>query len=322
MQQLQMLVFSLFLLWISPPVDALERIVYGAEGDDVVLTPPLGSPAITSIQWTHGEDIVAEWYQVYGTETYCLTKFEGRCKLNLLTGALTVTGLTKTDSGICKPEINNKYPDPTRLIVISRVPKPAVSKSCNTEMTACNLTCEGNTTQSEPVDCKWFLDDAEGPSGKVLTITKEMKELNYHCIFVNPVGNKSSDIMTNPLLKAENVQLVTWPVAVAVAVAVATAAGVILVLVLIGYLIYKCRTDRRSYTLTSTKEDNNSTVVHVPPTTQDSNSLSNGSVIPEEQRASNEASDSIPLRYVLNGAVVHVPPTTQDSNSLSNGSGE
>ncbi|XP_065808258.1 papilin isoform X15 [Labrus bergylta] len=333
MQQLHMLVFSLFLFWISHPVNALET-VYGAEGGDIVLMPPLQSPSppITSIQWKHGEDIVAEWYEVYGTETYCLTKFKGRCKLNLLTGALTITGLTKTDSGICKPEINNKYLDSTHLIVISRVPKPSVSKSCNTEMTACNLTCEGNTIESESVDCKWLLDDAEGPSGKVLTITKEMKEQSYRCVFVNPVGNKTSDIMTNPLLK-ENVNLVSWLTAAAAAV------GVLGLIGLTAYLINKCRTARGSYGFVPTKEEDNNVIkVHVPPTTQDSDSLCNGSVIPEEQRASNEPSDSIPLQSVCNGAArgsygfvptkeednnvieVHVPPTTQDSDSLCNGS--
>nr|XP_020515623.1 uncharacterized protein LOC110004421 isoform X4 [Labrus bergylta] len=358
MQQLHMLVFSLVLFWISHPVNALET-VYGAEGDDIVLTPPLQSPSpsITSIQWKHGEDMVAEWYEVYGTETYCLTKFKGRCKLNRLTGALTITGLTKTDSGSCKPEINNKYLDSTHLIVISRVPKPSVSESCNTEMTACNLTCEGNTIESEPVDCKWLLDEAVGPSGKVLTITKEMKEQSYRCVFVNPVGNKTSDIMTNPLLKAENVHLVRirWLIA---------AAGVLLFFSVLGvaaYLIYKRRTARGSYGFVPTKEEDNNVIkVHVPPTTQDSDSLCNGSVIPEEQRASNEPSDSIPLQSVCNGAVipeeqrasnepsdsiplqsvcngagsyksvptkeednnveVHVPPTTQDSDSLCNGS--
>nr|XP_020515621.1 uncharacterized protein LOC110004421 isoform X2 [Labrus bergylta] len=357
MQQLHMLVFSLVLFWISHPVNALET-VYGAEGDDIVLTPPLQSPSpsITSIQWKHGEDMVAEWYEVYGTETYCLTKFKGRCKLNRLTGALTITGLTKTDSGSCKPEINNKYLDSTHLIVISRVPKPSVSESCNTEMTACNLTCEGNTIESEPVDCKWLLDEAVGPSGKVLTITKEMKEQSYRCVFVNPVGNKTSDIMTNPLLK-ENVHLVRirWLIA---------AAGVLLFFSVLGvaaYLIYKRRTARGSYGFVPTKEEDNNVIkVHVPPTTQDSDSLCNGSVIPEEQRASNEPSDSIPLQSVCNGAVipeeqrasnepsdsiplqsvcngagsyksvptkeednnveVHVPPTTQDSDSLCNGS--
>uniref|UniRef100_A0A3Q3LET5 Ig-like domain-containing protein n=1 Tax=Labrus bergylta TaxID=56723 RepID=A0A3Q3LET5_9LABR len=296
MQQLHVLVFSLFLFWISHPVNALET-VYGAEGDDIVLMPPLQSPSppITSIQWKHRNDIVAEWYEVYGTETYCLTKFKGRCKLNHLTGALTITGLTKTDSGICKPEINNKYLDSTHLIVISRVPKPSVSKSCNTEMTACNLTCEGNTIESEPVDCKWLLDEAEGPSGKVLTITKEMKEQSYRCVFVNPVGNKTSDIMTNPLLKAENVHLVNWLTAAAVAVGVLGLIGVA------AYLIYKRRTG--SYKSVSTKEEDNNVIeVHVPPTTQDSDSLCNGSVIPEEQRASNEPSDSIPLQNVCNGA--------------------
>ncbi|XP_065808251.1 T-lymphocyte surface antigen Ly-9 isoform X8 [Labrus bergylta] len=274
--------------------------VYGAKGDDIVLTPPLQSPSppITSIQWKHGEDIIAEWYEVYGNETNCL-KFKGRCKLNRSTGALTITGLTKTDSGICKPEINNKYLDSTHLIVISRVPKPSVSKSCNTEMTACNLTCEGNTIESEPVDCKWLLDEAEGPSGKVLTITKEMKEQSYRCVFVNPVGYKTSDIMTNPLLKVENVHSARnrWLIAV----------GVLLVLLVPGliaaYFIYKRKPARGSYGFVPTKEEDNNVIeVHVPPTTQDSDSLCNGSVIPEEQRASNEPSDSIPLQNVCNGA--------------------
>uniref|UniRef100_A0A3Q3ETH2 Ig-like domain-containing protein n=1 Tax=Labrus bergylta TaxID=56723 RepID=A0A3Q3ETH2_9LABR len=170
--KLNRLTGALTITGLTKTDSGIFETVYGAEGGDIVLTPPLQSPSppITSIQWKHGEDIIAEWYQ--GLVLFNGLMIIGRCKLNRSTGALTITGLTKTDSGICKPEINNKYPDSTHLIVISRVPKPSVSKSCNTEMTACNLTCEGNTIESEPVDCKWLLDEAEGPSGKVLTITK------------------------------------------------------------------------------------------------------------------------------------------------------
>ncbi|KAM6957980.1 uncharacterized protein LKV04_022114 [Tautogolabrus adspersus] len=184
----------------------------------------------------------------------------GRCKLDHLTGALTITGLTKNDSGIYKPEINYVVSDSTELIVISHVPKPSVSESCDTEMTACNLTCEGNTIEAEPITYKWFLGDTEGLSGKVLDITKEMEEQSFSCMLVNPVGFKSSDSMKNPLV-IETIPSVKYHSAPTEEEANNDAGTV-------QSVLYR--------DLNAKEEVNHEAEVHIPPT-QESKSLSNGS---------------------------------------------
>ncbi|XP_041638442.1 uncharacterized protein LOC121506670 [Cheilinus undulatus] len=188
--------FYVFLLFLSvSPNDA--EIVYKATGEDVVLSLPLVESPIQRVQWKHNGDIAAE---MDGNEGHCLLQFKGRCEVNTDTGALTIKGLTVGDSGIYTPEINGEDFSKIELSVISRVAKPSVIKSCSPEMTYCNLTCEGNTADAEPVTYTWLVDDVEGPSGQKFLLTEFFTEHSYRCLMMNPVSNETSESVTNPVL--------------------------------------------------------------------------------------------------------------------------
>ncbi|XP_041637812.1 uncharacterized protein LOC121506196 [Cheilinus undulatus] len=193
----QLGLFYVFLLFFSvSPNDA--EIVYKATGEDVVLSLPLVESPIQRVQWKHNGDIAAE---MYGKEVQCLLQFKGRCEVNTDSGVLTVKELYLNDSGIYTPEINGRVFSKAQLSVISRVAKPSVKTSCNTEMAYCRLTCEGNTTNAKPVIREWFLDGRDGPSQDDLIITEDTKENSFRCMMMNPVSNETSESVTNPFIK-------------------------------------------------------------------------------------------------------------------------
>ncbi|XP_041638430.1 uncharacterized protein LOC121506663 isoform X1 [Cheilinus undulatus] len=234
--------FFLFFFSVSPN-DA--DLVYRAEGEDVILRPPPMTGAIQHIEWKHNNNnTAAEWS---GNEVHCLGQFEGRCEVNTETGALTVKGLKLTDSGNYTPEINGEDFSKIELSVISRVAKPSVNMSCNIEMTNCNLTCEGNTADAEPITYKWFVDDVEGPSGQKFLLTEFFTEHSYRCLMMNPVSNETSESITNPVFicgKPFIEQERNWPVSILVPVAVV---GLIflLIVILFAVFIYKHIRERR-----------------------------------------------------------------------------
>uniref|UniRef100_A0A4W5PWY9 Ig-like domain-containing protein n=1 Tax=Hucho hucho TaxID=62062 RepID=A0A4W5PWY9_9TELE len=110
---------------------------------------------ITSILWKHGKNKVAEWDKDFGNlEIY--GAFINRTTLDSTTGELRISGLKKTDSGVYSVEFNSKLLDKTyKLSVIEAVPKPTITSSCKPDKTSCTLTCEGDTTDAEPVTYSW-----------------------------------------------------------------------------------------------------------------------------------------------------------------------
>ncbi|XP_044201044.1 titin-like isoform X2 [Thunnus albacares] len=174
--------------------------LYGKIGDKAVLTPASVVNPITSIEWKHGADLAMEWY---GGETFSYRHFKDRGSLNTSTGALTITGLTPDDSGNYTVEINNKVTSKTQLLVISPVSKPTLSLLCEPEMTYCVLTCNGNTTDAEPVTYWWTSGDIRWSSTKEHNITKENNELWFSCAFENPVSFISSEKVFNPFMEKE-----------------------------------------------------------------------------------------------------------------------
>ncbi|GLD66602.1 SLAM family member 5 [Lates japonicus] len=173
-----------------------DTLLYGEVGGEVVLSPGSVTGPITNIMWKHDTDIAMGWFDG-DTEAY--RQFAARGSLNASTGQLKITGLTRNDSGIYTPEINNKVTSKTQLRVISPVSKPTISVQCDDQRTHCNWTCEGATEDAEPITYSWVAFDAgENISTKERTIT-ETTEAVYRCTLQNPVSHKGSELVRNPL---------------------------------------------------------------------------------------------------------------------------
>ncbi|XP_038854202.1 uncharacterized protein LOC120051418 isoform X1 [Salvelinus namaycush] len=155
-----------------------QKVVSGEDlyqvGGELVLTPDKSTvpDPITSILWKHGRNKVAEWDKGFGLDIY--GTFKERTTLDQTTGELTISGLMKTDSGVYSVEFNSKLLDKTyTLSVIKAVPKPTITSSCNANKTSCTLTCEGDTTDAEPVTYSWKVGEgAWEVVGKQLIVSK------------------------------------------------------------------------------------------------------------------------------------------------------
>lgn len=186
-------------------VSADPETLYKKVGDEVVLKPAAASVTgpITTIIWKEGLNIAMEWD---GKDIDSYRQFKERGSLNISNGEMTITGLTRGDSGLYTVEINGNAAGSTRLTVISPVPTPSVIKSCDDD-TSCVLTCEGNTTGTEPFTYTWHLGAIESPdSSKKQRITKEdsssMEE--FSCVLQNPVSEERSKPISNPFITPES----------------------------------------------------------------------------------------------------------------------
>uniref|UniRef100_A0AAX7SYJ6 Ig-like domain-containing protein n=1 Tax=Astatotilapia calliptera TaxID=8154 RepID=A0AAX7SYJ6_ASTCA len=187
---------GLRILLLSVGLVLSDKDSFKKVGDKVVLSPGSVSDPITSITWKHGPDIAVEWY---GGDIVPYRDFRGRCEVSTSTGTLTLSNVTVKDSGIYTAEINNRVMSPTKITVISAVPKPTVSKSCNPEMTICTLTCEASITDdTKPVTYSWMTGDKQTaqPSSNQLTLAKNdtgSVEKSISCQLENPVSSERSD---------------------------------------------------------------------------------------------------------------------------------
>ncbi|XP_047432871.1 CD48 antigen-like isoform X2 [Mugil cephalus] len=183
------------ILFVTLSTGQANAVEYKKVGDEVVLSPGSEASPISSITWKHNSNLAAEWY---GGEVEFYRDFKGRCKLNTATGELIIPNLTLKDSGSYKVEINNRVLKPTEIKVISGVSKPTVSENCDAEKTHCVLTCEGITTDSEPVTYTWWSGDVVKSETKQLIITKDDTEPSFTCELANPVSSERSREVTNP----------------------------------------------------------------------------------------------------------------------------
>lgn len=180
-------------------VSAQSGPLYKKVGDEVVLQPGTPSAPVKSILWKVGPHLAMQWE---GQDTESYRQFQDRGRLNNKTGELTIIRLTLADSGTYTAEIDNVVGPPIHLLVISPVPTPTVTKTCNDEKTSCILSCDGNTINAEPFTYKWKSDDKVlTDSSKEQRITKEgdssIKE--FSCLLENPVSVESSQPIPNPL---------------------------------------------------------------------------------------------------------------------------
>ncbi|XP_044044655.1 uncharacterized protein LOC122872452 isoform X3 [Siniperca chuatsi] len=313
---------SLAGLLVFLPCLVTPNSVYKAVGDKVVLTAdPVAGP-ITAITWKHGPDIAMDWYKG-SLNSY--RQFKDRGMLNSSTGALTITGLTRSDSGIYTAEINqHEGASLTQLLVISPVSKPSVSTWCDPQKTYCVFTCKGNTTDAEPITYKWGGGDTFRESTNVHNITKEEKEPSFRCMLVNPVSSENSDPVVNPFTTRNR----TWTLTCLIAL--------VGVSVCVFLFIYKCRKGKdvegtpqeRSVMLPGGQETPNQTtcdvhresdsaaeVQEIP--TEDSTSPVSPDISSEAESLSaiSETSDQDPT----NAATPHASNETENSALMSSG---
>uniref|UniRef100_A0A4W5P2K9 Ig-like domain-containing protein n=1 Tax=Hucho hucho TaxID=62062 RepID=A0A4W5P2K9_9TELE len=165
--------------------------LYHKVGGELVLKPDKSTvpDPITSILWKHGKNKVAEWDKDFaGLETY--GAFKGRTTLDQTTG-----------DGVYSVEINSKLLDKTYTrSVIKAVPKPTITSSCNPDKTSCTLTCEGDTTDAEPITYSW--KEGEGAwevIGKQLIVSKSdsgkpTNGYKYTCKLKNTVSGEGEPV--------------------------------------------------------------------------------------------------------------------------------
>ncbi|XP_071320127.1 protein starmaker-like isoform X3 [Trachinotus anak] len=190
------MLLSGFLLFLSRLCAASsDEPVYIKAGGTAHLSAGSVTNPIRSITWKHGPDIAMEWFKG-NTDAY--RHFKDRGSLNGSTGVMTITETIRSDSGTYTSEINGKVTGETRLLVVSPVSKPTLSKRCNEDMTSCVFTCEGSTTDAEPITYKWMSEEPIGTSTNELLITKEDKRPWFSCALHNPVSNETSDQVQNP----------------------------------------------------------------------------------------------------------------------------
>ncbi|XP_070969187.1 T-cell surface antigen CD2-like isoform X2 [Oncorhynchus clarkii lewisi] len=182
--------------WLYVAQKLVSGDLYLKVGGELVLTPDKSTvpDSITSILWKHGKNKVAEWDKDFGgLDIYAA--FKERTTLDNTTGKLRISGLEKTDSGVYSVEFNSKLLNKTyTLSVIKAVPKPTITSSCNPDKTSCTLTCEGDTTDAEPVTYSW--EEGERVSkvlDKQLSVSKSTNCIKYTCKLSNAVSSNVSE---------------------------------------------------------------------------------------------------------------------------------
>lgn len=194
----------LLLVFVAAFTDRSEQTVFYLRiGDEVVLKPPTSPmPPVTHIKWMQDADIAVEWD---GRETETFSHFKDRSDLNISTGELTLKNLNEQLNGDYTVWINgNLLSGSMSLKVIPPVPKPRITKSCNEEMTACTLTCEGNVIAMDPKPKSiWKFNATElETSDDVFKITPETSAHEFICDLKNPVSRESSEPFPDPFTQA------------------------------------------------------------------------------------------------------------------------
>ncbi|XP_053731366.1 uncharacterized protein LOC128765018 [Synchiropus splendidus] len=201
---------ALFLLFLSPAW-ALARVetVYFTEGGQLRLKPP-DPPVIKDLTWKIEGSLAAEWSE--GTEVILYRTFKGRATLDTQTGELVVRDARPEFAGEFKVEINNNQFVTNvswRTELIKEVPVPRVEPkplACSEKSDQCSLRCEGDTAGVGPVTYQWRMDDGDWEDGDVAMVIhkdetgKAVKE--FRCRLKNPLGQKDSEPVHNPLARA------------------------------------------------------------------------------------------------------------------------
>lgn len=194
----------LLLLAVPSSVSAKDMII--EKGGELQLRPP-ASGDITSIQWKHNNNLVAEWVkdivvlQYYGG-------FNNRTTLNPTTGDLEIKNMSRADSGEYSVEINNKVQTKRYTAkVIARLSETAVSVrplKCSADFKNCTLLChgKGKIEEAEPVTYSWKMEGGEwmvGEKDRNITNDKTTQSVKtFSCRMKNLINEDESKPKDNP----------------------------------------------------------------------------------------------------------------------------
>ncbi|XP_048825352.1 uncharacterized protein LOC125704082 isoform X2 [Brienomyrus brachyistius] len=197
--------------------DCAGEEVFALLGGQAELDPKVGRTQISSITWKSGSRKAAEW-DGSDTEVDYYKICENKCELNNITGVLKVKLLMADDNNNYSVEINGKGPPAHfQLTVLSPVPKPSITHTCNE--TACTLSCGGEDAKHTSWKFLWKENEKESSSERVLTVWKS-DHLNktYTCICRNPLSEAESEsISEKDLFPQNSLQGKSWILTLAVA---------------------------------------------------------------------------------------------------------
>ncbi|XP_042288469.1 uncharacterized protein LOC121911232 [Thunnus maccoyii] len=185
----------------------LAEDTFFGEGGELLLRPPF-SGDITSIQWKHNNNLVAEWVKdIVDLQDY--GDFKSRTTLNSTTGILEIKNMSRADSGLYSVEINNKVQDERyNAKLIKAVPQPAVlvgPLTCTNASKQCTLTCDGNTEEAELVTYSWKMGGGEwkdGETNRSITNDETIQSVEtFSCRMKNLISEKESDPTPNPFFR-------------------------------------------------------------------------------------------------------------------------
>lgn len=204
-----LLVLPVLLGLVVPRAAANAETEYFKIGGQLVLKPEF-SETITGITWKHKGNIVAEWIKDTVPLEY-LGDLKGRTKLDLTTGTLTVSDMTKSDDGEFTVEINNRVlPDSFKAVGVNRLdefPLEVIVKpvACSSASSECTLVCGLEFQDAGPVQYSWkFGENGEWKDDEkkiIITKAKTVDIKSYTCKAKNPVSEKVSAPVENPFIE-------------------------------------------------------------------------------------------------------------------------
>lgn len=192
----------LLLLWAALTSAVATEIRYFAIGGDLrlELEPPPSN--IERVVWKHNVNLLADVtlgkFNSYGP-------FKGYATLEE-NGSLRIKNIQSFHAGIYSVEVNNKIQDQQYDVrMINKVSQPIVRAtpvSCSYTSESCVLVCEVNVTGAGPVSYGWFIEKekSEETSYKLTIEPRPDPPSTYTCQVTNPVSEKDSEPLENPLI--------------------------------------------------------------------------------------------------------------------------
>ncbi|XP_005815740.1 uncharacterized protein LOC102229712 [Xiphophorus maculatus] len=219
---------------------AAQEPLYVEIGKNLNLDPK-SSEAINAITWKHKGNIAAEYIKDAVPLEY-LGDLKGRLKLDVTTGILTISNITKSDDGQFTVEVNNRVlpvkfnvVGVRKLVTVEVILRPL---TCKSESPNCTLSCGEDFKDAEPVQYFWKKGETEEwkEDEKTITIFSEVeKKLGFRtftCKAKNKFSEKESGPLVNPFKDKESSGVNGGLVA-----------GIVIVIILlslaVGFFIYR-----------------------------------------------------------------------------------